>query len=212
MLVRYSESISATDPWLARQWHHARNAPLSPTRVKKSSTALLWWRDEFGHVWQASPASRHECEPCPVCVRTRVIAGLNDLSVTHPQAAEQWHPTKNRGLTPDRVRAGSSKVAWWLGECGHEWESTIAVHTHHPVCPFCSNRKVLEGFNDLASTDPELAAHWHPTRNGTFTPAQVGPQTGRRVWWRCTEGHSFQARVSEMVRGKQCPECWRAGR
>jgi hypothetical protein len=50
------------------------------------------------------------------------------LSVTHPEVAAQWHPTKNGELTPANVVAGSHKKAWWKcpeGE-GHEWEATLA--------------------------------------------------------------------------------------
>lgn len=32
-------------------------------------------------------------------------------------------------------------------------------------CPYCANRRVLEGFNDLASKMPELAKQWHRTKN-----------------------------------------------
>ena len=31
------------------------------------------------------------------------------LSVTHPDLAKEWHPTKNGELTPNDVTAGSDK-------------------------------------------------------------------------------------------------------
>ena len=36
------------------------------------------------------------------------------LSVTHPDLAAQWHPTRNGPLTPDAVRAGTSAKVWCL--------------------------------------------------------------------------------------------------
>lgn len=34
------------------------------------------------------------------------------LSRTHPQIAVEWHPSKNRELTPDMVLPGSGKKVW----------------------------------------------------------------------------------------------------
>ena len=40
-------------------------------------------------------------------------------------------------------------------------------------CPYCTNRKVLAGFNDLATLEPAVAKEWHPTLNGALTPEMV---------------------------------------
>jgi hypothetical protein len=49
------------------------------------------------------------------------------LSIIHPQLAAEWHPTKNGGLTPEQVAAGSAKKAWWKCSNGsdHEWPASI---------------------------------------------------------------------------------------
>lgn len=31
-------------------------------------------------------------------------------------------------------------------------------------CPYCANRRVLKGFNDLSSVCPAVAKEWHPTK------------------------------------------------
>jgi len=51
----------------------------------------------------------------------------NPLSIIDPQLAAQWHPTKNGGLTPEQVAAGSAKKAWWKCSNGphREWPASI---------------------------------------------------------------------------------------
>ena len=49
----------------------------------------------------------------------------------NPQLVAEWHPTKNRDLTPKDVTAGSNKKVWWQCEKGHEWEAVIASRTCH---------------------------------------------------------------------------------
>ena len=86
----------------------------------------------------------------------------------------------------------------------------IAFHTtREQGCPYCSNRKVLQGYNDLATVAPDVAAQWHPTLNGELTPEMVTAGSGRPIWWRCEQGHVWRARIDTRA-GQQrsgCPVC-----
>ena len=62
------------------------------------------------------------------------------LSITHPQLAAEWHPTKNGELRAENVTAGSSKKVWWRCVRGHEWQATIAHRTDGQGCRKCSGR------------------------------------------------------------------------
>ncbi|MGZ0174579.1 MAG: zinc-ribbon domain-containing protein, partial [Planctomycetales bacterium] len=60
----------------------------------------------------------------------------------------------------------------------------------------------------LAATDPDLAAQWHPAKNGKATPENVRPTSAKLYWWRCENGHEF--RVSAVYRTRSvntCPGC-----
>lgn len=41
--------------------------------------------------------------------------------------------------------------------------------------PYCASHLVLADFNDLASKRPEVAAEWHPARNGDLRPDAIAP-------------------------------------
>lgn len=55
-------------------------------------------------------------------------------------------------------------------------------------CPYCAGRKVLAGFNDLATREPEIAKQWHPTLNGTLTPQMVTVGSHKKAWWAVPRG------------------------
>lgn len=89
----------------------------------------------------------------------RVIKGKNDLQTINPLLSSEWHPTKNGDLSPSDISAFSHENVWWLGKCGHEWQSRVdSRHTQGSSCPYCSNRLLLKGFNDLATIYPNIAA------------------------------------------------------
>ena len=120
----------------------------------------------------------------------------------------QWHPVKNQPLTPEQLSYGSNQKVWWRCEKGHEWQAPVKSRTHGYGCPVCAGKAVVPGVNDLAAAHPGLAAQWHPTRNGSLTPADVTPGARKQVWWRCEKGHEWQAPVfSRACGGTGCPVC-----
>ena len=129
------------------------------------------------------------------------------LAVTHPHLVAEWHPTKNGDLTPDTVTANSDMRVWWICSHGHEWQAVIGRRRYGYGCPICSGLQVLKGFNDLATTHPELAAEWHPTKNGDLTPDAVTRGSQKRVWGLCKHGHEWQSIVLNRTRGHGCPYC-----
>ena len=118
----------------------------------------------------------------------------------------EWHPTKNGALEPQMFSAGSNIEVWWLGQCGHEWKARISKRSLGHGCIYCSNQKVLSGFNDLKTKNPELAEDWDYDKN-MITPQEVLPNSNKAYWWLCKNGHSWLATVSNRNKGKGCPYC-----
>ena len=119
---------------------------------------------------------------------------------------------KNGKLKPTEVTAGSNKKVWWLCDKGHEWSISINTRNGGNSCPYCSNQKVLVGYNDLATTNPSLAKEWHPTKNGDLKPTDVVAGSNKKVWWLCSQGHEWQAMVSTRNKGSGCMACYRQRR
>ena len=120
-----------------------------------------------------------------------------------------------RPLTPRQVTAGTMRKVWWRCALGHSWRAAVFPRVQKGVgCPYCAGRKVLPGFNDLASKAPTVAAQWHPALNGGLTPEMVTVSSHRRVWWQCPQSHVWKALVYSRT-GEQkcgCPVCAGRGR
>ena len=120
----------------------------------------------------------------------------------------QWDGPGNAPLTPATVSYGSRRKVWWQCDHGHRWQAAVYTRTGgESGCPYCAGKRPWPGFNDLASQYPDLAAQWHPTRNGDLTPDQVLCGSNRRVWWQCPQGHQWSAIVKSRTEGAGCPYC-----
>ena len=194
---------------LLEQWDPA-NLPATPQNVTYGTRDEYWWQCEKGHRWQAPVKSRTSGRGCPYCSTRRLQPGVNDFATRFPDIAAQWHPTKNNALRPEQVAANSNRSVWWQCEQGHTWRAPVGRRVQFATgCPYCTGRKVLPGFNDLASLEPQVAAQWDTERNGSLRPDQVTVGSGKRVWWRCEEGHVWKAKVYSRT-GKMrtgCPVC-----
>ena len=108
------------------------------------------------------------------------------------------------------MTAYCNRKVWWQCELGHVYQAAVSARTNAGSgCPYCAGKKVLPGFNDLATREPKVAAQWHPTLNGTLTPEMVTAGSHKKVWWQCYEGHVWQtvicARTGSQKNG--CPVC-----
>lgn len=202
--------LKTVAPLLARQWHPTKNGNLRPTQILPGSARKVWWRCERGHEWQAEVYSRTAGKGCPVCAGRVIVPGENDLESYDPELSRQWCREKNGTLSPDSVSAYSNRQVWWQCELGHQWKAPIFSRTFSKKgCPYCSNRKLLVGFNDLKTAEPLVAAQWHPTKNEPLEPTMVMPGSSKRVWWKCTDGHEWKAVVYSRTGSQKCgcPVC-----
>ena len=204
-LAAYCARLHRRD--LLDQWDGSRNGTLTPDTVSYGSRQKLWWRCEQGHVWQAAVYTRAGGESgCPYCAGKRPWPGFNDLASRFPDLAKEWHPTKNGDLTPDQVLWGSNRRVWWQCAHGHVWDARVKSRAAGAGCPYCASRQISPGDNDLAAQYPDLAAQWHPTKNGDLRPQDVVAGSRRKVWWQCPKGHVWQA-ASRAGGGAGCPVC-----
>lgn len=136
------------------------------------------------------------------------------LTSAYPQIALEWHPTKNKDLTPMMVAPATNKKVWWLGKCGHEYQMPVSNRTTQNCgCPYCSGKNILVGYNDFATWCKEnkrddLLCEWNDEKNILY-PVEVTKSSDKKVWWKCQKcGYEWQAKVDSRTRmNAGCPQC-----
>ena len=199
------KSLAETHPKLAKEWHPTKNIDITPYDISVKSEKKVWWKCDKGdnHEWCTTPLLRYNNGgKCKIC---------NSLAIKNPELSKQWHPTKNGNLTPFKVGKSSPKKVWWKCEKGedHEWISSINNRSNGNGCPICIGKKIVKS-NCLATTHPEIAKQWHPTKNGKSNPYNIGGGSGKRFWWKCEKGddHEWITSPSNRTRkGGRCAIC-----
>lgn len=107
------------------------------------------------------------------------------------------------------INEKSRKNVWWkCRECGNEWQSVVYARIRGTICPVCADRAVMAGYNDLATTDAHPLSEWDYEKNKGISPNKVSRNSMRSVWWKCSLGHSWKAKISERaIEEKGCTVC-----
>jgi hypothetical protein len=191
-LIGYNDLVT-THPDIAREAYG-----WDPSTVTQGSGLKKLWKCQSGHEWLARVSARVIGRGCIYCSNWAVLTGFNDLATTHPELSKQavdWDPKT--------VIAASNRKMKWKCNFGHEWTSNITNRKKGIGCPICANHKVLPGFNDLATVDPEIAA----TAFG-WDPRTVTKGSSKRVQWLCPLGHVWINSVANRTLKRQgCSIC-----
>jgi hypothetical protein len=124
-----------------------------------------------------------------------------------PDVLAQYAPALNGGTEASAVAALSRRVITWRCKRGHIWQRAPRERLPQGSrCPYCHGHKTAPE-DSLQAKFPAVAAEWHPTLNAPLDPAEVRPQSGKKVWWQCPDGHDpYQQLVGRRTMQRMgCP-------
>lgn len=135
------KSLGAQFPEIIKDWDVVRNGPLTAFDVPASSGHKVFWKcSSCGYEWHASPNQRvrfnksgkKTIRSCKVCsykqrgLDAQICESSKSLEAFYPELAAEWHPTKNKVLSPSNVFPMSGQEVWWnCLKCGHEWQAPV---------------------------------------------------------------------------------------
>ena len=133
------------------------------------------------------------------------------LAKTKPELLKEWNYEKKGNLTPESIAPSSSKKVWWMCPKGHEYETSILNKTKRngTKCPICCNQKVLKGYNDLKTLNPDLAIEVDLFKNDGKTSEDFVVNSSKEIWWKCKIcGFNWKAKIIDRNKGrKKCLHC-----
>ena len=197
-------------PEIAKEWGNDNTK--SPNQVAPYSHYKAWWIcSNCGYKWQAFVNSRTKSgRGCPACSGQVVRSGINDLASRFPEIAKEWDYKMNNPITPDMVSFGAVKKYYWkCPVCNNSYLTSVNQRTNlKSGCPYCSNHKVMPGFNDFETKYPDISKEWDYEGNGDLLPNQILCNVHKQISWKCPQcGNKYFAYPQNRIRGDSCPYC-----
>ncbi|MCK0113513.1 zinc-ribbon domain-containing protein [Ornithinimicrobium sp. F0845] len=203
-------------------WDNAANeASVWDTVTVRARREVFWRCPECNLKFSARVLDMVGYASCPDCSVKRKAerdAEYARLTVTAvadvPELAEAWADDAD----PQQVTVAGGGMTLRRFRCpkGHHPRIT-PLSFLRSGCPSCRGNQTRRERLEAVAADPtshamnrEIAAQWHPTRNGNLKLETISPGSRRTVWWRSWEcGHEWQATPAEREKGQRlrCPEC-----
>jgi hypothetical protein len=177
------------------------------------------WVCENNHEWRRSIREEIRAKGCSKCIGKQVWEGHTDIASQHPRLASEFASDLNLDtdgipLLPSNVHQGSNTAFWWrCVEHQHIWRTSVQKRTLDKTnCPFCSDRRVWPGYNDLWTKRPDLVSEINFDRHPHLEPRKLLWVSHQVINWICTQTHEWSAQlVNRTSNGSRsptgCPDC-----
>lgn len=207
-------SLGDIFPKILKEWDYNKNLKTPFDYLPSTSNKVFLKCSKCGYEYvktinKINRAFKGGSNGCPVCSRKVLIKGINDLKTKYPNLADEWDYEKNKKRPEDYACSSLEKVWWKCKYCKNTWMDSINHRVYrNSNCQFCSSKKLklLEGFTDLATTNPELLCEWDYEKN-IIKPQDVTNKSQKRVYWKCSKGHSYEQSIYVHVKGSGCKYC-----
>ncbi|MBQ5799228.1 MAG: zinc-ribbon domain-containing protein, partial [Oscillospiraceae bacterium] len=214
-VIRGKNDLKTIAPEIAAEWDYVKNIGNPEDYFYGSTQRVGWVCSTCGNRWDTKIRYRagERNSGCPVCGRakrgkTRHEQALKiNGTIADELLLSEWDYDKNKKPPTEYPPKSNETVFWKCKKCGYGYPSKISNRAIGRGCPCCAGKTVVVGINDLATTHPQVAAEWHPTKNGKLTPKDVTYGRARKVWWLCPKGHSYEATILHRSSGTNCPQC-----
>jgi Probable Zinc-ribbon domain len=183
------------------------NGGILASQILATSSEKYFWQCALGHLYRSTANQRTRGQGCPFCSNRRVLAGFNDLRTVAGDISFEWNLKRNNNVQPDAVLAKSTKTYWWICRKGHEWQAQPFRRLVDKGCPYCTNRQLLKGFNDISTRYPQLNTEWDWERNGNLELSKIVSKNHNKFYWQCASGHHWSASLVNRINGSGCPSC-----
>ena len=150
------------------------------------------------HEWSPIPSSLLNDSGCPKCA--------NVYKRTHEEFVEEIRSINKNIIVINTFTTIKNNILVKCLKCTGEWEPSAESLLSGYRCPYCSNQKILIGFNDMWTTNPELAKLLANPEDG-YNHFQG---SNKKVDWKCPSCNSIikdKSIASIKSHGLSCKKC-----
>lgn len=194
LLVGYNDLLTRC-PDIAIDWDYEKNDK-NPQYIKFSSSENAFWKcHTCGYRWEAKISNRaYNHVGCKECGKIQSIEKRKNIqrektggfSKNYPDLLQDWDYEKNIGVDPYKLNISDKNVYMWkCRDANHSFPATITYRRSNDACVYCSNKKLLIGFNDFQTKRMDLLEEWDYEKNDCSPNKILFTNHKTVINWKC---------------------------
>lgn len=213
-------TISDIHPELTSYWSSKNTQKIDEITLSEAKNKKYFWLcdccnlefneklsivlDKFSNI-----NNRELKKICPYCNK-KIPKPEESLGYKKPFLKSEWLENINGDIY--NVFSNSNDIIEWIcRKCHRNYKAKISNRAEDDkCCPYCSNRKLIKGINDLATTHPHLIKEWSSLNDRQLS--YLTNKSSYKAWWNCSVcSNTYQQVVSQKFTSKiSCPYCRKA--
>lgn len=173
----------------------------------------LHWRCAKKHRWKTTPVTIMEGSWCPQCSWQELAGQMPDMANrkeyhSFEKAEASAHARGGKCIRPEHWETIAEvtrklRLEWECAQ-GHRWKGTYGnVVKKQTWCPVCARKSNTDANRKYTIEDMQVLAQ---KRGGKCLSSEF-VAVGKKLLWKCNQGHEWKAIVSSIQEGTWCPDC-----
>ena len=192
----------------AKLWDDTKNGDKKPYMYLPTSKEVFCFKCDRNHSFTSSIYNLvNKKTVCPICAKTRIIKGYNDIFTLYPYLEKEWDYDKNINIDPYKLSKSSRKKIYLKCSSNHSYLTTIFNRINNKsICPYCSGTKPIIGKTDIKTLRPDMASEYSPLNKIDLLDLTI--DSTKRVLWICSKcNNTYRRSVILRANNKKCPKC-----
>lgn len=138
-------------------------------------------------------------EICDYCSNRKLLVGFNDFKSCYPEIAKEYDNLKNEKTSENIIKTSTVLAYWNCKTCKTDWDK-MSVNQRirqKQNCPYCANKRLKIGLNDLASRHPELISQWSTKNKEKISEVLGGSE---KYYWNCKNNHELYSNYYKRLK------------
>jgi hypothetical protein len=212
-----NNSIWNNRPEVLKFWDYRKMAK-SPKEVNVTSYEKGYWKcPRCRYEWEQSFYQRcaSKVNKCPNCEIRNKNGFTKSLKIHNPEVIKYIINDDTCPIDLETISSRSTKIVKL--RCpydeSHIFKKSIrGIPLKEPFgCPYCSKgsrRIVIKGATDFFTIVPKAKEMWDWDKNKKLNPYALLPNSRKKAFFLCEEGHSFIKELNNFTRSQRCPVCF----
>lgn len=187
---------------LLAEWDSSNE--ILPDQISYGSHKKVKWVCKNGHHYEKDIHSRCQGTGCSKC-SGMAFEHKNKLFKEYPSLIHELDLEKNTLEAVKNTTCGSTRIIFWKCEQGHRYEMSANNKIKSKGCPYCNNKRVIVGENDLETWckqngRTQILDDWNSDKNAV-SPRELTYGSNKKVWFKCHIcGYEWQTVIASRTR------------
>lgn len=210
VVIKGVNDLESNYPNISKMWDNMKNGDKKPFMYSYNSEEVFCFICSKKHSFESSIKKLVKNKGiCPICAKKKIFKGYNDIFTLYPVIKKEWD-NKNNKVDPYTLKKTSRKKIYLICSNNHSYETTIKNRLENKIiCPYCTNKKAIEGVNDIKTLYPNIAKTYSTSNKELITT--LTEESTKRVLWICPNcNNTYRMSVKNRIKKNKCPLCKKA--